>query len=70
MSLPDCTIKMIYTNYRGETRQRHVRPERIWFGKTDWHPEDQWMMTADDMETGNQRDFALRDCQFSQPNKP
>src|ERR1700733_7374743 len=33
-------ISLVYTNYRGETSVRRVIPQRIWFGATDWHPEN------------------------------
>lgn len=58
-------IKMIYTNYRGETSVRSVTPISVDFGTTDWHPEPQWLMTAYDNDKGAHRAFALRDCDFT-----
>lgn len=54
-------IKIVYTNYRGETALRKVLPQRIWFGATEWHPEKQWMLDAIDLEKDARRSFALRD---------
>lgn len=54
------TIKIKYTNYRGETRDRVINPDHIWFGSTEWHPEDQWLMSCWDVEKGAARTLALR----------
>lgn len=50
-----------YTNWRGETSRRTIRPIRMWWGKTEWHPEEQWMLTAHDCEKDAVRDFAWQD---------
>jgi len=54
-------VTLTYTNWRGETAQRTIIPQRVWFGSTDWHPEPQWLLTALDIEKGAERDFALKD---------
>jgi predicted DNA-binding transcriptional regulator YafY len=54
-------IRISYTNYRGETARREIVPQRVWFGATEWHPEEQWLLDAIDLEKGAQRSFALRD---------
>ena len=48
-----------YTNHRGESARRTVRPIRIWFGSTAWHPEAQWFLEAWDIDRNATRDFAL-----------
>lgn len=53
--------KFTYTNYRGETAERHVRIVGTWFGETEYHPERQWFMRAIDMDKGSLRDFAMQD---------
>lgn len=50
-----------YRNYRGEVSWRAVRPIAIWWGHTDYHPDDQWMLKAFDMGKGEVRDFAWKD---------
>lgn len=55
--------KIVYKNWRGETAKRHILPIRIWFGHTEWHKEDQWMLTAIDIDKKVERDFALKDVQ-------
>lgn len=54
-------VNIVYTNYRGETSVRRIVPKRIWFGKTDWHPDEQWLLDAHDVEKNAERSFALRD---------
>jgi hypothetical protein len=51
---------VIYTNWRGETAVRTITPKSIRFGATEWHPEPQWLLLADDAEKG-EREFALLD---------
>lgn len=51
----------LYTNWRGETRTRHIKPVHIFFGSTDWHPEEQWLMEALDLEIQQTRIFAMKD---------
>lgn len=54
-------VTLTYTNWRGETAERTIIPQGIWFGSTDWHPEPQWLLKAIDTEKGAERDFALKD---------
>ena len=55
------SVKIVYTNYRGETAIREIVPKRIWYGKTDWHPEEQWLLDAYDPGKGADRSFAMKD---------
>lgn len=63
-------ITMTYRNWRGEVSQRTIRPVALWFGKTDWHPEPGWLLSAWDCDKGERRDFALADCQFADLARP
>lgn len=54
-------VGIVYTNYRGETARRKIIPQRLWFGATKWHPDEQWLLDAIDVEKKSQRSFALRD---------
>lgn len=54
-------LSVTYRNHRGETRQRIIEPKNVWFGSTEWHPEEQWLLKAMDIEKGEERDFALKD---------
>jgi predicted DNA-binding transcriptional regulator YafY len=55
------SVSIVYTNYRGETANRRIVPKQIWFGKTDWHPEEQWLLDAFDIEKDAERSFAMKD---------
>jgi predicted DNA-binding transcriptional regulator YafY len=63
MSADKKIVKIVYTNWRGETAERTIEPIQIWFGGTEWHKEEQWLLKATDVEKGAERDFALKDIQ-------
>lgn len=48
-----------YKNYEGKVQWRTLLPIELWYGKTDWHPSDQWFVMAYDPTKEVQRDFAL-----------
>ena len=50
-----------YTNYRAETSIRRVVPIRIRFASSEWHPAEQWIMDAFDLDRQAERSFALAD---------
>lgn len=54
-------VRILYTNYRHETAVRTIIPERIWYGPTSWHPEQQWLLDAFDVEKRERRSFAVAD---------
>lgn len=55
------TVRILYTNYRGETSLRQIVPERIHFASTEWHPEPQWLLDAFDVDKKATRSFAMKD---------
>lgn len=52
-------VQFDYCNYKGEKETRLVRPIKIWFGSTSFHPEPQWLLEAFDVVRGETRDFAM-----------
>ena len=54
-------VKIIYTNYRGETAQRTIIPIAIVFGSNEWHNEEQWLLEAFDIDKKANRIFACKD---------
>lgn len=54
-------VKVIYTNYRGETATRTIRPRAMRFGTSEWHPEPQWLLEAFDIDKNERREFAVKD---------
>lgn len=59
------TIKFKYTNYKGVTSIRTVEPVAIIMAHNEWHPEEQWMLRAYDMDKKAMRSFALKHCDFT-----
>lgn len=58
-------IKVTYTNHRGEIALRNVVPMRIWFGLSEWHVGERWLMTVWDTDKKELREFALSECDFT-----
>jgi hypothetical protein len=52
-------IQVVYTNWRGETRERRLVPISLWYGYTEQHGEPQYLLKALDCEDGREKDFAL-----------
>ncbi len=55
------SVKIIYTNWKGETAERTIRPIELWFGETEYHPEAQWLLRALDLDKNEERNFAMKD---------
>jgi predicted DNA-binding transcriptional regulator YafY len=60
------SIKMMYTNYKGETRERTIIPLACTFEKSPWHGDGErvWILHARDMEIDKARGFELSKCIF------
>ena len=54
-------VTIVYTNYKGKTAVRKIIPQDIYFGSTEWHPENQWLMRAYDVDKEADRTFAIKD---------
>jgi len=57
----DTPLVFKYKNYENKISIRHVIPEKIYFGKTKWHPKKQWLLEAFDLEKEEKRIFAVKD---------
>lgn len=55
-----CLIQMEYTNYKGNKSIRKILPIRVYWGKTEYHPVEQLLLVANDIEKG-ERTFAVKD---------
>ncbi|NRB21326.1 WYL domain-containing protein [Candidatus Dependentiae bacterium] len=49
------SIKIQYTNWRGETTMRTIVPIELYWGKTKWHNE------ARDIDRNDYREYAFKD---------
>lgn len=56
-------VNIYYKNHRGETGWRTILPLELYWGKTEWHPEAQWFLSAFDADKNAERTFAMRDIQ-------
>lgn len=61
----DTSIKFLYKNYKGVVSIRHVQPKEVIWTHNEWHPQDQWMLYAFDLDKQAMRTFALKDCDFT-----
>ena len=58
---PKKAIVIRYTNYKSETAVRRIIPLEIRFAATEWHPAEQWLLEAFDLDRNAQRSFAIKD---------
>ncbi len=56
-------VTIVYTNWKGEKSKRHIIPKKIYFGSTSWHPEEQWLLLAFDIDKQEDRNFAIKDIE-------
>ncbi|OIO49647.1 MAG: hypothetical protein CO042_02540 [Parcubacteria group bacterium CG_4_9_14_0_2_um_filter_41_8] len=54
-------IKILYTNWKGETTIRRIIPKKIVFESNEWHKEEQWCLRAHDCDKDTERTFACKD---------
>jgi predicted DNA-binding transcriptional regulator YafY len=54
-------ITVRYKNYRGEIAVRTLVPVKLWWGSNEYHTQEQWLLTAWDIERNAYRDYALQD---------
>ena len=50
----------VYTNYKGQTSIRTVIPLKFYYGCTDYHTEEQWLLEAHDHTKNDIRIFAMK----------
>jgi predicted DNA-binding transcriptional regulator YafY len=65
---PSGTFRFSYTNWEGKTANRTIQPVGLYWGHTSYHPEDQWILVAWDMDKKAIRHFALKDMKAPLPN--
>lgn len=52
-------VELVYVDSKGLRICRRVVPDRIWFGRTDWVPEPQWLLDAYDPERHVTRSYPM-----------
>ncbi|MCS5737007.1 hypothetical protein [Herbiconiux daphne] len=53
----------MYTNWKGEKRERQIVPIKMWYVSTEFHPKPQMLLQALDIEKNQVRDFAVKDIE-------
>lgn len=56
-------VKVKYKNYRGEVAIRSIVPMEVYWGQTEYHPHDQWLLKVWDIEKDAERIYAFKDIQ-------
>ena len=54
-------VSIVCANYKGETRERNIIPEKIIFASNKWHKVRQWLLIAYDVDKKSDRTFAMKD---------
>lgn len=60
-------VRIEYTNWKGFKAERLVTPQYLWFGATEWHAQEQWLLRAFDHGKNEHRDFAMQDISAWEP---
>lgn len=61
-------VMIDYTNWKGNRRCRRIKPLAIAFTGTMYHPGDQWLLKAVDLEDQNKvKYFPLKDIHSWKP---
>jgi len=61
------TVKILYTNWEGETSYRNIHPIDIKFRSSRWHGEPQWLLIVKDLDKEEMREFAMKDIKGWSP---
>jgi hypothetical protein len=63
---PNHPIKLMYTNYKGETEERHVVPLCIRHDISQWHGGGSavWLLDVWDLDKESEREYELAKCNF------
>lgn len=54
-------IIVLYTNWKGKTEKRTIIPWVAYWGHTEYHPEDQFLLKCWDVEKQAERTYAMKD---------
>lgn len=54
-------IVVLYTNWKGKTEKRTIIPWVAYWGSTEFHPEEQFLLKCYDVEKQAERTYAMKD---------
>lgn len=52
-------IRILYSNHRGEVVWREILPVQVYWGATDFYPEECWLLEAFDLMKNARRTFRM-----------
>jgi hypothetical protein len=56
----DQIVHLAFVDLHGHREVRRVVPDRIWFGKTDWVKDPQWLLDAYDVDRCTLRTYPMQ----------
>lgn len=60
------SVTIDYINHKGVRALRVIEPSYLWWGQTEWHKGEQWLLHAWDFEKNAARDFAWNGIRFNE----
>ena len=57
-------LQFEYKNWLGKISKRKVIPYEVWYGSTEFHKKEQYLLRAFDVDKNAERNFALKDIKF------
>ena len=61
IELPGDRVNVIYVNHRGEEEVRHIIPQRLFFGTSDFYPTPQYLLDCFDLDKMAPRTYRMGD---------
>ena len=58
------TLQFEYKNWLGKVNKRTVIPYKIWYGSTEFHKKEQYLLRAFDVNKNAERNFAWKDIKI------
>lgn len=58
---PNDLIEFDYINWQGKKGHRKVEVMDLYYGSNEYHPEEQWLLRAFDLDKAKERFFAMKD---------
>jgi predicted DNA-binding transcriptional regulator YafY len=65
--IPEKLVEIDYSDHLGRRTKRRFIPTRLFFGTTEWHPEEQWLVAVWDIERQFERSIAMPDIHTWSP---
>ena len=59
--IPTTSIKVKYKNWKGIISVRNIIPKNIYYGNTEFHTQEQWLLDVWDVDKGALRTYAMMD---------